>query len=38
VFATLPDDPVAKVYLQRCHANKDVAGSDWDGVWELNEK
>ena len=31
VFATLPDDPVAKVYLQRCVAEKDLAGSDWDG-------
>lgn len=23
VFATLPDDPVANVYLQRCHVEKD---------------
>jgi adenylate cyclase len=38
VFATLPDDPVAILYLQRCVAEKDVVGSDWDGVWVLNEK
>ncbi|MBL6987637.1 MAG: adenylate/guanylate cyclase domain-containing protein [Methylobacter sp.] len=38
VFASLPDDPVAKVYLQRCLADKDQPGSDWDGVWVLNEK
>jgi adenylate cyclase len=38
VFATLPDDPVANVYLQRCLAEKNLPGSDWDGVWVLNEK
>jgi adenylate cyclase len=38
VFETLPDDPVAKVYLERCLEANDVAGSDWDGVWVLNEK
>lgn len=38
VFATLPDDPVAKVYLRRCLAEKDLLNSDWDGVWVLHEK
>jgi adenylate cyclase len=38
VFETLPDDPVAKVYLERCLDANDVACSDWDGVWVLNEK
>ncbi len=38
VFATLPDDPVARVYLQRCLAEQDTVGSDWDGVWVLSEK
>ncbi|HEY8096544.1 MAG TPA: adenylate/guanylate cyclase domain-containing protein [Methylobacter sp.] len=38
VFITLPDDPVANVYLQRCVAEKDLVNSDWDGVWVLNEK
>ncbi|MCK9622689.1 MAG: adenylate/guanylate cyclase domain-containing protein [Methylobacter sp.] len=38
VFETLPDDPVAKVYLERCLDTNDVACSDWDGVWVLNEK
>jgi adenylate cyclase len=38
VFAKLPDDPVANVYLQRCLAEKDVVGSDWSSVWVLNEK
>jgi adenylate cyclase len=38
VFSTLPDDPVAQVYLQRCLVEKDVCGSDWNGVWVLNEK
>jgi adenylate cyclase len=38
VFETLTDDPVAKVYLERCLEANDVAGSDWDGVWVLNEK
>jgi len=26
------------MYLQRCVAEKDGVGSDWDGVWALNEK
>ncbi|MDP1772111.1 MAG: adenylate/guanylate cyclase domain-containing protein [Methylobacter sp.] len=38
VFATLPDDSVAKVYLERCLAEKEVVDSTWDGVWVLNEK
>lgn len=38
VFETLPDDPVAKAYLERCLDANDVVGSDWDGVWALNEK
>jgi adenylate cyclase len=38
VFKTLPDDPVAKVYLERCLDGNDVVGSGWDGVWALNEK
>jgi hypothetical protein len=38
VFETLPDDPVAKVYLERCLGTEDVVGSDWAGVWVLNEK
>lgn len=38
VFAKLSDDPVANVYLQRCLAEKDAAGSDWSSVWVLNEK
>ncbi|MDP3876753.1 MAG: adenylate/guanylate cyclase domain-containing protein [Methylobacter sp.] len=38
IFATLPDDPVAKVYLQRCLADQDVGMPAWDGVWVLNEK
>ncbi len=38
IFATLPDDPVAKTYLQRCLADQDVEMSAWDGVWVLNEK
>lgn len=38
VFEVLSDDSVAKVYLDRCLLEKDVVGSDWDGVWVLNEK
>jgi adenylate cyclase len=38
VFVTLPDDSVAKVYLERCLAEKEVVDSTWDGVWVLNEK
>jgi adenylate cyclase len=38
IFATLSDDPVAKVYLQRCLDDKNLPDSDWDGVWVLNEK
>ncbi len=38
VFEALQDDPVANLYLQRCVAEKDLVGSDWDGVWVLNEK
>ncbi|MDO9138750.1 MAG: adenylate/guanylate cyclase domain-containing protein [Methylobacter sp.] len=38
VFATLPNDPAAQVYLQRCLTEKDSVGPDWDGVWVLHEK
>lgn len=38
VFATLPNDPVAKKYLQRCVAEKDAVAADWNGVWVLSEK
>jgi adenylate cyclase len=38
VFTTLPDDPVAKVYLQRCLVEKGSLNPDWDGVWVLHEK
>ncbi len=38
IFESLPDDPVARVYADRCKALlSDPAGS-WDGVWNLTEK
>ena len=37
IFEKLPEDPVAKVYLERCKQLENVA-EDWSGVWILDEK
>lgn len=37
-FSTLPDDPAARHYVQRCDALIDQPPKDWDGVWELTSK
>jgi adenylate cyclase len=38
VFSTLPDDPAARHYVQRCEALIAQPPKDWDGVWELTSK
>jgi adenylate cyclase len=38
IFAQLPNDPVAKVYLNRCLKDQELITEDWTGVWVLAEK
>ncbi len=38
VFESLPDDPVARVYAEKCRELIAVPGSDWDAVWNLAQK
>ena len=39
VFEGLPDDPVSKSYIERCHkALKEPPAGGWDGVLNLTEK
>ena len=37
-FSTLPDDPAARHYVQRCEALIAQPPKDWNGVWELTSK
>lgn len=38
LFATLPDDPVARAYVARCAAYAHTPPLSWDGVWVLENK
>ncbi len=38
IFATIQEDPVAQVYLNRCYKDKDDIDANWNGVWILSEK
>jgi len=39
VFQDLPDDPVARIYRERCEQYQvSSPPEDWDGVWELIRK
>ena len=38
LFQTLPDDPAARAYAQKCRTLADRASTAWTGIWELNEK
>jgi adenylate cyclase len=39
IFTSLDQDPVAKVYLERCELYRSSPPpDDWDGVWELTKK
>jgi adenylate cyclase len=38
IFAQLPDDPVAQVYLARCRKEQENVPVDWSGIWVLDEK
>jgi adenylate cyclase len=38
IFAQLPDDPVAQVYLARCRKEQENVPTDWTGIWVLDEK
>jgi adenylate cyclase len=39
VFKRLEDDPVARIYLERCEQYQiSPPPEDWDGVWELTKK
>lgn len=37
-FEKLPEDPVARVYAERCHGLLATPGDTWDGVWNLMSK
>lgn len=37
-FEGLPDDPVARVYAEKCRALAGNSGEDWDCIWNLTEK
>ncbi len=38
IFAELPEDPVARVYLNRCLKEQDNVPENWTGIWVLDEK
>jgi adenylate cyclase len=39
VFKEIPEDPVARIYLERCQQYQiSPPPEDWDGVWELTTK
>jgi adenylate cyclase len=39
IFKELPDDPVARIYVERCEQYQvSPPPEDWDGVWELTRK
>ncbi len=38
IFEKIPDDPVSKVYAQRCRDLASGVLKEWDGVWNLTEK
>ncbi len=37
-FESLPGDPVARLYAERCRKLIENPGSDWDGIWNLDRK
>ncbi|HYA41898.1 MAG TPA: hypothetical protein VEF34_11375, partial [Syntrophobacteraceae bacterium] len=38
IFESLPDDPVSKVYADRCRSIVENPGADWNGIWDLDRK